>query len=32
MKVPSEIEARIKGGAPETEKEGAMWGDAIQVL
>ncbi|GAI89345.1 unnamed protein product, partial [marine sediment metagenome] len=32
VKVPNEIAAEVKGGDPGTEREGIMWGDAIQEI
>ncbi len=32
MKVPDDIAAEVKGGDPGTEREGVMWGDAIQEI
>lgn len=32
VKVPDKIAARVKGGDPGTEREGIMWGDAIQEV
>ena len=32
VKVPDQIAAKVKGGEPGTEKEGVMWGDAIQEI
>ncbi|MBA7496644.1 hypothetical protein ES702_07253 [subsurface metagenome] len=32
VKVPGEIAAKVKGGDPGTEREGVMWGDAIQEI
>ncbi len=32
VEVPKEIAARVKGGDPGSEREGVMWGDAIQEV
>ena len=32
VEVPSDIAARVKGGDPGTERDGVMWGDAIQEI
>ena len=32
VEVPGEIAAKVKGGDPGTEREGVMWGDAIQEI
>ncbi len=32
VKVPNDIAARVKGGDPGSEKDGVMWGDAIQEI
>ena len=32
VKVPDNIAARVKGGDPGSEKDGVMWGDAIQEI
>ena len=32
VKVPDEIAVKVKGGDPGTEREGIMWGDAIQEI
>lgn len=32
VKVPSEIASRVQGGQPGTEKDGVMWGDAIDEI
>lgn len=32
VKVPEEIAAKVKGGDAGTEREGVMWGDAIQEI
>jgi hypothetical protein len=32
VKVPPEIAARVQGGDPGTEREGVMWGDAVQEI
>jgi hypothetical protein len=32
VEMPSDIAARVKGGDPGTERNGVMWGDAIQEI
>ena len=32
VEVPNEVAAKVKGGNPGTERNGAMWGDAIQEI
>ena len=32
VEVPGEIAAKVKGGDPGTERDGVMWGDAIQEI
>ncbi len=32
VKVPHDIAGRVKGGDPGTERDGVMWGDAIQEI
>jgi len=32
VNVPSEIAAKVEGGIPGSEREGVMWGDAIQEI
>jgi len=32
VKVPNRVAARVRGGDPGTEKDGVMWGDAIQEV
>ena len=32
IKVPEKIAARVEGGIPDSEREGIMWGDAIQEI
>ncbi len=32
VKVPDDIAVRVKGGDPGTERNGVMWGDAIQEI
>ena len=32
VELPSKITAKIKGGIPETEREGVIWGDAVQEI
>lgn len=32
VKVPKDIAAKVKGGLPGTERDGAMWGDSFQEI